>query len=128
MGNGCQERFEELGCPFPRKAEASLAHAAAVEHEGAPDRRGKVAVERSRHPVLNNIDRAWHVEGRDRRAAHHGFEHDEPEGVGPAGKHEDIGRRQRIGIVLAEKISGKERAWIFGRQLGAIRPVADDDL
>ena len=65
---------------------------------------------------------------RDRQAAGQRFEQHQPERVGPARKHEDvggrIGLRQRFALPRAEK----HRLRVFSRQRRARRSIADDQF
>jgi len=104
-----------------------LAAGLRIDEQRAPRRGGKIGVERPGDPFLDDIDRARHRIGRHRHRAGQRLEIDQAEGVGAAGEHQDVGRRQMRGKIRAEAITGEDRARMAPLQPGPLRAVTDHD-
>ena len=96
--------------------------------ECTPRSRGEVEIQCTGHPVLDDVDRTGDRIGGDRHAAGHGLEVDEAEGIGPARKHHDVGRRQVHREILAEPIAQIYRVRKLLLEPRSFGAVADHDL
>ncbi len=75
----------------------------------------------------DDIDRPGHGIGRDRQAAGHSLDHDDPERVGARGENEHIRARIDVGQRFALLGAKEMRARIAALEVAANRSVADDD-
>ena len=111
----------------PAVARAERRGVGSVAGQCGVDRAAQILVERAR-AIADDVAGAGNRKGGDRGAAAQRLDDDEAEGVGAAGKDEDvgacIGRRERFAAELAEE----QRAGMLRLECGERGAIADDDL
>ena len=120
---------QELACAhLPGMVERERAAVAAGDAERSEAGLPQVVVQHAYRMAADDIPRAGDRIGRHRHAAGQRLQLHDAEGVGLAGEHEHVGRRQVPGQHLAFEMSEEHRIREAVAQIGLLRPVADHHL
>src|ERR1700723_1290374 len=120
--------LEFAAADIPSGSQGAVPAGIGIDVECAARRRREIGVEAAGDSILDDVNGSGTRIRRHRHAAGHGLEIDQPECIGAARKHHDVGRRQVRPELLAEAVAHERGMRRLPLQPRPLRPVADDDF